>query len=379
MATDYSQFANSTDPVLRAQYDAWKARQDREAAAAAAAANAAANRDAARTGLAGVQDRPAPQADRTQIGPLKTGVASQLDSTRDAQARQIQMDLAARLQGVASGQQKGAGEIAVNRQVQQGLAAQMAQAASQRGGNAALAARGAARNAGAISTTGAGQAQQAALGDQAAANQALAGVAQGMRGQDIDVAGANANLQQQMNIRNLSAQDQKVFQQAGLDQSTSLSNMQARLQAMGMNDQAALGYLGLLFGWDTAQLQAALAREANSSSMAGNLLQAGGALGAAAIMSDRRLKKRIRDASRDVDEMLDALKPQSYEYRDEKHGKGERAGIMAQDMERSRMGRAVVTEQPYGKALDVGKAISAGLAAVARLNERLKAVEGKKG
>ena len=49
---------------------------------------------------------------------------------------------------------------------------------------------------------------------------------------------------------------QRIFQQAQLNQSTSLANMQARLQAMGMNDQAALGYMAQLLGLSTAEMQA---------------------------------------------------------------------------------------------------------------------------
>jgi len=366
------------------------ARKKREAeAAAAAAAAAAAQRQtdtykgAAMAGMQGAQNRDAPQAARTVVGPVAQAGYTTLDGAAQNQSRQFQMDLANRLQGIASGQQKGAGELATERQVRQGIAAQMAAAASQRGGNAALAARGAARNAGALSTSGVGQAQQAALQDQSAANQALAGVAQGMRGQDIDLASQNAQLTQQTNLANMSAENQRIFQQAGLDQSTSLANMQAKLTQMGMNDQAALSYLSLLFGRDAAELNAQLQREGLDAATQqnglgwGDVLSVGGTLGAAALMSDRRLKKNIRSARRDIDEMLDGLKPYDYSYKDEKHGKGPRAGIMAQDMERSKLGASIVRQLPEGKALDVNKAISAGLAAAARLNERLNKLEGK--
>lgn len=93
--------------------------------------------------------------------------------------------------------------------------------------------------------------------------------------------------------------------------------------------------------------------------------------------SDERLKKGIRDAGREVDAVLDALAPRSYSYKDEKFGKGRRAGIMAQDLERSEAGKRVVEERPEGKMLDVNKALSLALASSARLNERVRKLEGK--
>lgn len=93
--------------------------------------------------------------------------------------------------------------------------------------------------------------------------------------------------------------------------------------------------------------------------------------------SDERLKKDVTDARSEIDAVLDALSPKSYSYKDEKHGKGRRAGIMAQDLERAPAGKRVVEERPDGKMLDVNKALSLALASSARLNERVRKLEGK--
>lgn len=95
--------------------------------------------------------------------------------------------------------------------------------------------------------------------------------------------------------------------------------------------------------------------------------------------SDERLKKDVTDARSEIDAVLDALSPKSYSYKDEKHGKGRRAGIMAQDLERSPAGKRVVEDRPDGKMLDVNKALSLALASSARLNERVRKLEGKGG
>lgn len=258
---------------------------------------------------------------------------------RDQQIRQM-----GQLQGIAGGQQQGAGELAVQRQVQNALASQQAGARMARGPMAGLASRDAANQSAAIGLSGAGMGQQAALQDQSAAQGLLAQLgAQGRQG-DLGV----GQLQQAQGAQ---------------------------------NDQYQLGLLSQLTGLSIAQLQAQSAEYAakmGKPGMAGPLIGAAGQIGAAAAMSDERLKTEISDGHDDIDEMLDALRPKRYRYKDEKHGAGSRVGIMAQDMERSRAGRDVVRELPEGKALDVNAALSAALASSARLNERLRKLEAKK-
>lgn len=334
-----------------------------------------------RSGLDAVSGRAAPSMGRTTIGGVAQGRSASLDPRQQAEFRAREMALADRLTGVASGQQMGAGELATMRQGQRAVAQQQAFARMGRGAGAASAARTAARGAGEIGLGVAGQAQQAALSDQSAANAQLAGVLGQGRSADINIAGQNAQLGQQMNLANLDAQNQRVFQQAGLDQARSLAEMQSKLATMGMNDQASLGLMAQLFGISATEMQGRLAQEGQKienykPGWGGQAIQAVGSIVAAA--SDRTLKKDARRVSRQLDEMLDRLTPHSYRYRDEgKHGEGRRAGIMAQDLEGSEAGRRIVREKEDGKYIDVNAGISAALAAVARLNERVRSVEKK--
>ena len=222
--------------------------------------------------------------------------AAQVDPTQQAQFRQMQIQQAQQLQGIASGQSQGAGELAAQRQVQRTLAAQQAQAAMARGGqNAGLAMRNAAANSAGIGLSGAGQAQQAALQDQQTAQgQLLNSLSQGRQG-DIGLGTTNAQLQQNQYGQNLGALTGMNAQQ-----------LQAQQAAMG----AALGQQGI----------------------AGGLLNAGAAVGAAALKSDERLKTDIRDGGDDIDEMLNDLHAKTYRYKDEKYGVGPRIGVMAQDL-----------------------------------------------
>lgn len=235
-------------------------------------------------GLGSYANRQAPQAGRTMVGQVAQGTGSTIDQSRYNDWRNQQMALAQQLGAVASGQQQGAGELAVQRQVQQGLAGQQAMARMARGGgNAGMALRSAAGQSAGIGLSGAGQSQQAALQDQAQARALQAGVLGQGAGQDIGVAQGNAQLQQQMNLANLDAQNQRVFQQAGLDQSTSLANMQARLQTMGMNDEQIRAYMSNLLGMNAAELQARMGQEQaqmGQTGVLGDILSAAGSAAA---------------------------------------------------------------------------------------------------
>ncbi|MGN6107230.1 MAG: hypothetical protein ACTHU0_19135 [Kofleriaceae bacterium] len=221
-----------------------------------------------RNQVSGLGGREAPRAQAAQLGS-----AAQLNGGPQDQVRQQQQQAVGHLQGIMSGQQAGAGELAVNRQVGQAGAAQQAAARMARGANAALAARNAARNTADIGLGGAQQASIAQMQDQANATGQLAGILGTMRGQDLDLAGQNAQLAQQ-----------RMLQQGQFNQQANLANQQAALAQTGMNDQAQMGYLAQLLGMDQAQFAAELAKRGLAQQDKGvfpGLLQAGGQVGAA--------------------------------------------------------------------------------------------------
>jgi hypothetical protein len=111
-----------------------------------------------------------------------------------------------------------------------------------------------------------------------------------------------------------------------------------------------------------------------------NMRQLAGMAGGYAIMaSDERLKTNIRPADDRIEQTLEMLEPASFEYIDEKHGVGERFGIMAQDLEKSELGQLLVIETPDGKAVDLNKAMGLVLAASVRMLRRIKELEAKVG
>ena len=137
---------------------------------------------------------------------------------------------------------------------------------------------------------------------------------------------------------------------------------------------------------------------ASQTSVLGAGLSAGGGLGmsfmnapsnsvmggmASSFFSDERLKYGVDDITdEEVDEFLSALAPKSYEYTEEAIDKGaptgRKSGVMAQDMQKSKLGKQLVKETPEGDLkVDSNMALSALMAAGANANKRLKALENK--
>ena len=96
--------------------------------------------------------------------------------------------------------------------------------------------------------------------------------------------------------------------------------------------------------------------------------------------SDEQNKKEISTVDKKAQEFLDKLAAYQYEYKDaSKPGTapGKRFGVMAQDLEKSEMGKSIVRDTPGGKVIDTVQGFGAALAAQAELNKRLKALESR--
>jgi len=325
----------------------------------------------------GIAQMQAPQMQAAQAGPAAQMQAAQLQLGNDP-FRAAQLQQLGQLQGIASGQQQGAGELAVQRQMGNALAAQQAQVRMARGGNAELAYRNAANQSAALGSTAAGMGQQAALGDQMNAQSMLGQSAGQGRGMDIGVAGQNAGYQQQAGAQNAQLQQNQGQYNATNQQGANQYNAGLQQQGQQLNSQNYLGLLSQLGNMNANQLNAQGAASQNKG-MIGPLLSAGGQIGAAGIAaSDERLKTDVTDEREKIDAMLDGLRPVGWRYKDPKFGEGRHSGIMAQAMEQSEAGRQVVIDTPEGKMLDVKKALGAALASSARLNERLRKLEGER-
>jgi hypothetical protein len=192
----------------------------------------------------------------------------------------------------------------------------------------------------------------------------LAGYSQGLANQDYEQAYSNFN-----NNNNLKF------------------NRLATLAGFGQNANAANSAAGMNYGNNVAQTQMGLGnataadlmgQAGMNAGMLNSLMQATGqAVGASAgkggggesptMFCDERLKTDIKPVSKeDMAELKACLRAYRFRYKDAKHGQGDFIGVMAQDLEKSKLGRTLVFENEKGeKQIDVHRVLMLFLASMA--------------
>jgi hypothetical protein len=130
--------------------------------------------------------------------------------------------------------------------------------------------------------------------------------------------------------------------------------------------------------YESAADRAERERQANMG-FTGNLIGTGAT---ALAMCDERFKEDIVPTEGDeLKDMLDKLTISSFEYKDPSMGEGKFYGPMAQDLEKSKVGRTMVEEDPAGrKFIDYGgRGQGVMLGILKNLSDRLERVEGARG
>ena len=124
------------------------------------------------------------------------------------------------------------------------------------------------------------------------------------------------------------------------------------------------------------RLQKDMAADARTERIVGGVAQGVGTGVGLLVKSDIRAKKDIRSAGPEVDEAMDAMGDYRYRYRDQRDGRGTQVGPMAQELASTEAGRNAVARGPDDQLYIKGpQATGLALAGLARLNERLRAVE----
>lgn len=256
---------------------------------------------------------------------------------------------------------------------------------------------------------------------------------------DVKAALANAGYAQESNLakygadttaaRDLfGAQQQKALTDAELG--AAYNDLVAKYAGMGMdaqraNQQAAIDVEQIRMQGALGQMQADAAANQAKQGMLGGILQAGGAIiggiyggpgGAAAgsaaggelgnqfdqsmnekpveqqraysesqsgfvgpsstqARSDERAKTDIKDGTKNLGAFLDALSASEYRYKNEKDGKGRFISPMAQELEKTPLGKSMVVDSEDGKMVHYGRAAGTYLSIAAMLHDRLKKVE----
>lgn len=113
------------------------------------------------------------------------------------------------------------------------------------------------------------------------------------------------------------------------------------------------------------------AKRAQEQGQLGSLAMGAAQIGAMALFSDKNLKDDVKPADKEANDMLKNMKATTWSYKDDPK-KETRLGILAQDLEKSKMGKSLVVDTPKGKAVDMVKALSAVLAVQSALDKRLR-------
>lgn len=283
---------------------------------------------------------------------------------QENEARAQQQAFADALRAQAEGR---GGPSAAEMQMQRGLDSSvqnaMAMAAAQRG-NPMLAQRQAQMSAGQMSADVAGQSAQLRAQEQLAAQNLYAQQLAGMRGMDLQ--GQQMWSQRELGLTGLG--QNQALSQAQLDQQAALANQSAYQRAI---DQAIQAY-GVDQGVSVQQ-------SAQDAQVAGSGMAAGaGLLAALAMACDERSKKEKRDGHGEIRELFEALRPVEYEYNEDVGERpGRHVGILAQDLQRSKAGRAMVGTDERGRLnVDMKRALAAALAGTADLHARVASLEG---
>lgn len=272
----------------------------------------------------------------------QTGAGAQAGGPNGAnqdQMRGMQMALIQQLQDQASGNGPSLAQMQLQKGTDQNMSQAMALGASQRGAGSAGMLKGI-------------QGQQA-------------GVAQGMAGD-----AAMLRLQEQMSARQ--ALGQQLGQGRGQDQSWAGMGMQNNQFNAGQLNQMTTGNADRAAAAAKQQAQLDLEREKMLNEQAKQRSPMGAIGGMFSAISDERLKTDIAPGESKLYAFLDKLGAHDYKYKDPKHGEGRRISPMAQELEKSELGREFVFEVKEGKAVDYGKGFGTILAAQAALHKRLK-------
>lgn len=349
----------------------------------------------------------------TTLGKVSdTGIAGPALDPNSNDARGSQARLLALLENAAQGNGPSAAQSQLRAGTDANINAALAMAASQRGGASAAGSRAALSSMGMANQQQANQAATLRAQEMQAAYGLMGSTAGQIR--DMDTKISLANMEKNLNLaveqgKISSAEAQRVYQtnadalikeaemrnahaiavgnagvtQRGQDITAGLEQRGQDITARGQNMQNDLGWYSAMSN-DTYAAQAAAAeREKNRIAKSGQLgSNVGAGVGAAAAMmsmfaSDERLKQDVAPVKDEhIVEFLNAVSPKFYNYKNEKYGKGRYTGYMAQDIEKTEIGKTIVKQDGHGnKMIDPHAMQGAQLSAMKYIVNALEAAK----
>lgn len=280
--------------------------------------------------------------------------AAMIEARKRLDYQDNQKRLIHQMEQQASGEAPSAAEMQMRQGIDSSVAASLAASRSARGGNVGAQRAAQQAQANQMNVKGAGMMAQVRAQEQARAQQLL--------GQTISAA-------QSARLAQTGQNDAMVQYYTSLGLSADESDRRAEMDRLGYAQAQDLGEKGYEVQREAAQYQLV-------GSLAGS---AGEGMSQYQSGSDENFKTNVDKSGKALEGMLDKLVAATWDYKDQdKHGKGGHVGVMAQDLEKSELGKTMVIEGDDGKYVDLKKLTTAALAAAVHTHKRLKKLEGKK-
>lgn len=163
---------------------------------------------------------------------------------------------------------------------------------------------------------------------------------------------------------------QNAYSRFNADRDRRFSRLSS-LAGVGQNAVAQMGQAAGQYGQSVGSNQIGMGNAVASAEIAkanrsGQMLQQGSSAAMMAF-SDERLKTDVTPVSKsELAEMKKHLKAYSFKYVSPEYGHGDWVGVMAQDLEKSKLGKTLVVEDANGlKQIDIRKVMSLFLATMA--------------
>ncbi len=216
---------------------------------------------------------------------------------------------------------------------------------------------------------------QIAMGNQTAqqqANMANFNMANQIAGKNTDISNQNALLP---------LQTANQMNTTRLNTATGLSNANntAAQTLFGQGNKQATNSAGAAAGANTPTTPGSSAANAAGSAVgnaAGTYIANNAGSWLSDLFSDEKLKEKKKEMTdQDIEDMLGELT--GYKFRYKGNNNPMTSGVMAQDMEKSKLGSSSVVNTPNGKMLSGNETMGKALAALANMHGRLKNLEGK--
>lgn len=300
-------------------------------------------------------------------------------NTADADAiRSRQLTALSGLEGAAAGTAPSVAQAAYQGAGQDIAQQQLGMAGQARGTAGVFARREAMRNIGDQQRRAALDMAQIRAGEMAQARGQLAGALSNVRGADTETAFERAR--QEYAARAKTADIQHGAERANQDadiqsqQVTNTYKLGLGSQALDANKQQGAA------NKDAEELEES--RRKTDLGRSDNAFKSA-AKGAAALfaMSDEGSKRDIKPQSASaVEAFLRSVDPKSFSYKGDGPGTapGPRVGVIAQDIDDTKLGQSFVVPTEHGKMLDAGQAVGPLLVIAKHLNDKIEAVAGKR-